>query len=353
MRTPLQILQDTVIIPVHDFQKKFLSKTAAHSVCKKAANFIFECSKETALVMLGFNAISILSSHLAQIGGLKKSNRENKDYLITQERHELGLDLLLTTVPPLILNRALKKTLESGSVTTKEARDKLINVVAPVVGASRDELYNIEYIRPVKENVRSTLSERITKFLQSGRNLPLGLSARLRNYNDRLKLKIPNPVTTSYPPNLEKITSDFDNLAQSGRISDGILSKFKNKSAYDDLYGLNNGLMIMTTIAYTILASNIIMPIIKNKLSNRTYEKQLKKMGETRESMKRKNRFSYLNAPVINSNEMSTFDTFMNNSNTHNNIPKNPISEKEIPKSPFNTFDKYNNIISQSTGLRI
>ena len=61
MRTPLELLQDTVIIPVHDFQKKFLSKSAAHTACKKVANFIFDCSKETALIMLGFNAISIFS----------------------------------------------------------------------------------------------------------------------------------------------------------------------------------------------------------------------------------------------------------------------------------------------------
>ena len=44
---------------------------------------IFEKSKEMPVIMLGLNAISTLSSHISQINGLRKSKRENKDYLIT------------------------------------------------------------------------------------------------------------------------------------------------------------------------------------------------------------------------------------------------------------------------------
>ncbi len=333
MNTPFESLQDKIIVPINTFQKKYLSKSALHKVCKKTANFIFNYSKETALIMLGFNAISIISSHLSQISGLKKSHRENKDYLITQERHELLLDLLFTVLPSFYLNNALKKKLEGGTLTTKEARDKLINLVAPVVGVAKDELYSTDYIVPVRETIMHGSSNIIEKAMLKFKNMPIGLSVLLRRFNNLLKSKLPDYVTKFPSPSLEDITTDFDNLNLENKIGKNILSKLKNGSAYDELYNLNTGLLVITNIAYTILASNLLMPIIKNKLSNRSYEKQLAKMGETRESIKRKKHYEFTYHPI------------------QDNLG-NPVSDLKN-KNLFKTFEFYSNNKSQSSGLRI
>lgn len=333
MHSPFETFQNKVIVPIFEFKKKYLSKSTLNKITKKTSNFIFKYSKETALIMLGLNAVSILSSHICQIGGLRKSKRENKDYLITQEKNELLLDLLLTIIPSFMLNNALKKKLESGLITTKDARNKLINVVAPIVGASKDELYNIDYMTPVRETIGHSLSEIIDYLTKKFKGTPFGESVKLKKFNTYLKSKLPDYVTKFKTPNLEVITTDFDNLVMENKVSKNILSKFKNNSAYDELYGLNNGLLIITNIAYTILASNLIMPIIKNKLSNRTYEKQLKAMGETRESLKRKKRYTFVYQPPTD----DIFTQFTKRNNT----------------GPFNTFEPYNRISSQSLGLRI
>lgn len=359
MKTPMNILQDFVVVPLHQVYKKVFSKKARGKFFNTVTDFIFDCSKETALIMLVFNAISIMSSHIAQIGGLKKSKRENKEYLITQEKQELGLDLILTIIPPFMLNNFLKKKLESGEITTREARDKLINVVAPVVGASRDELYSTEHIRPIKETLASVTSKLSTTILKKNQKLPAKVEDVIRKVDKKAKSILPDAATILPSVSLEDIASDFDNLAKEKRISSGILKKFRNGSAYDDLCGQNNGILIMTTIAYSILASNIIMPILKNKLSNRSYEKQLAKMGETKESIKRKKRFEYNNAPILSDKDKNFFNVFSNSDNSVTRTKQDSllisekIKEPERITNPFQSFDTYNTIASQSLGLRI
>ena len=229
--------------------------------------------------MLVFNAISILSSHISQIGGLKRSKRENKDYLINQEWKELGLDLLLTIVPPFVLNNYLMKKFDSGEWTTRSARKYLIDTIAPTVGASRKELYNTDHIKPFKETVVDSFQELIRSVKKSGK-LPKGLNSKIPMPPTKVINKIPMV-------SMEDITTDFD-LVRKGQFK-----AFRNGKAYDEINGQRNGLIILATIAYTVLASNVIMPILKNKLANHSYKKKLEKMGETPESMKRKKRFSF------------------------------------------------------------
>lgn len=359
MKTPLKIFQNFIFVPLHKFHKNFLSRTARGKFFSTVTDFIFDCSKETALIMLFFNAVSIISSHIAQIGGLKKSKRENKDYLIDQEKKELSLDLILTIIPPFILNNFLKKKLESGRLTTPEAREKLINVVAPVVGVSRDELYSTEHLRPIKETVASLVSKTSELVLKKCKKLPIKLEDGIRSIDKKAKSLLPDSATRLPFVTLEDIACDFDNLAKEKRISSGILKKFRNGSAYDDLCGQNNGILIMTTIAYSILASNIIMPILKNKLSNRSYEKQLAKIGETKESIKRKKRYEFYDAPVINEKDSNLFEIFSNSDYSTASPKQDNIFEKEkiekndqIPRT-FNSFNQYSKIASQSIGLRI
>lgn len=359
MKAPLRLLQKVVFSPLHKFHKNFLSRTARGKFFSTVTDFIFDCSKETALIMLFFNAVSIISSHIAQIGGLKKSKRQNKEYLINQEKQELLIDLVLTIIPPFILTNFLKKKLESGNLTTKEAREKLINVVAPVVGASRDELYSTEHLRPVKETIASLISKFTELILKKNKKLPIKVESFLKKVDKKAKSLLPDSVTRLPFVTLEDMACDFDNLAKEKRIGAGILKKFRNGSAYDDLCGQNNGILIMTTIAYTILASNIIMPILKNKLSNRAYEKQLAKMGETKESIKRKKRYEFSSVPIVSEKDSKLFETFSNidNSTTKakqiNIFTSEEIKAPEQVPRPFNSFDSYSKIASQSLGLRI
>lgn len=354
MKTPLNLLQDSIIVPLYKFQKDFLSKNAVHASCKKVANFVFNCSKETALIMLIFNAVSIMSGHISQIGGLKKSNRENKDYLISQEKKELALDLGLTIVPPFLLNNYLKKKLESGAITTPEAKEKLVNLVAPVVGVSKDELYSTAHIRPIKETIASVCSKFTDAILKNDKKMPKALEETLINLDQKFKSKLPDYVSKFPSPTLEDIATDFDNLAKENKISQGILKKLHNGSAYDDLCGQNNGILIMATIAYTILASNVVMPILKNKLANRSYEKQLAKMGETRESIKLKNKFKQCSYSTFEDS-----DIFTPFGNTDSSLSKNKetnIFDSFNPppkKDTFSSFNAYSKISSQSSGLRI
>ncbi len=354
MKTPLNILQDSIIVPVYNFHKNFLSKNAVHASCKKVANFVFNCSKETALIMLIFNAVSILSGHISHIGGLKKSNRENKDYLISQEKKELALDLGLTIVPPFLLNNFLKKKLESGVITTPEAQEKLVNLVAPVVGVSKDELYSTEHIRPIKETIASVCSKFTSAVLKHDKKMPKKLEETLISLDQNFKSKLPDYVSKFPSPTLEDIATDFDNLAKENKISQGILKKLHNGSAYDDLCGQNNGILIMATIAYTILASNVIMPILKNKLANRSYEKQLAKMGETRESIKRKKKFEQCSYSIFENNELfSPFEVSESllSKNSENSVFNSFQSQSK--NNTFNSFNTYSRIASQSSGLRI
>ncbi len=325
MNTPKDFLQNNVFGPAYQFYKNYIGKSARHTYCKNIANFIFNRSKETAVIMLFFNAVSILSSHISQIGGLKRSNRENKDYLINQEWKELGLDLVLTIVPPFLLNNFLMKKFDSGQWTTKSSREYLIDTIAPTVGATRNELYNTDHIKPFKESV-SDVKNTAIKFIKDFKYTP-----------DSIREKIPTPkikARMSVPMvGMDDITTDFDLIRNSN------FKKFYNGKAFDEISGQRNGMLILATIAYTVIASNVIMPILKNKLSNHSYLKQLEKRGETVESVKRKKRFSYNANPVLTINDNDLFKDFI------------PISDKQTINN--NIFSNFNKTYPSKTGLKI
>ncbi len=358
MKTPFGLIQDTVIVPVYNFYNKYLGRNARNSCCNNIANFIFKYSQETDIIMLLCNAISVCSSHISQMNGLRKSNRENKDYLITQEKQEMGVDLALSIIPPFLINRFLRKKLESGAWTTKEAKDKLVNLVAPVVGASKDELYSTDHIRPISESIGVIVSKITSSILEKHKNLPKPLAEPITKLDTHIKSKLPDFATVFYKPSTEVIATDFDNMVREKRVSKKLQQKLRNGSAYDELCGQTNGLLILATIGYLVLASNVIMPILKNKLSNRSYEKQLNEMGETKESIKRKKRFDSVKNPIIYENK-EVFNIFTDNFKTLSTGKQENIFNIEKQKEPekysrtFNNFDTYNKIVSQSTGLRI
>ena len=184
MKNPATLLKNKIYVPLYNIKKTYLNKGTLKHACRGTADFIFNFSKETALIMLVFNAVSVISSHLSQIGGLKKSDRENKDYLITQEKKELGLDLGLTIIPPFLINNMLMKKIDSGEITTRSAEDKLKNVIAPAIGASTDDLYSTDHIVPVKEQFLS-LADKIVSTISEQKKLPQGLKDKLKSLDEK------------------------------------------------------------------------------------------------------------------------------------------------------------------------
>ena len=296
MKSPKQMLTK-VFSPIYQAYNKTISRDARNKCYQGIANFIFEHSKETALIMLVFNSISIMASHFSQIGGLKKSKRENKDYLINQERKELGLDLLLTIIPPFIIHNALMKKLDSGQWTTKSARTKLLNIVTDRQPAYREELYNTDHIAPVREtvgNIANSVLKRISKF----EKLP-------QNFKNIVENKIkPEPINVKVPSvPLEEFLLE---------------SEFKNKDFDSRNMRLSrSGMLIMATVGYTILATAVIMPILKNILSNKSYEKELHRNGETKESIKRKQRYNNLSIANISCEKFANENIMKRNNNLY------------------------------------
>ena len=332
MKSPKQLLT-TVLQPIYQIYNKTISREARHKGYQGVANFIFDHCKETALILLIFNSISIIASHFAQIGGLRRSKRENKDYLINQERKELGLDLLLTIIPPFIINNALTKKLDSGEWTTESARRSLIKTITQAGGVAQEELYNTDDIVPVREtigNLVNTVLKRIAKI----EKLPKKCKTFVEN-----NIK-PDPINVRVPSvSMEELLIECDAKYKNTPLFD----KFYNKSAYDDIQGSRNGMLIMATLGYTIIATAVVMPILKNILSNHTYKKQLEKMGETKESLKRKQRYAQLQITNM------SVDNFINE-NTNTVIkPKQPYSDNSV----FDQFNTYGNSVFNTFGPRI
>lgn len=351
MKTPIDLAKKFIFIPAAKLNKKIHSINI-FKFCNKAADVVFEYSKETALIMLLGDAISIFSSHTEQIKGLKKSDRENKDILIQQEKIERIIDLVLNIAPPFLLTRFLKKQLESGHVTTKDFENKLYRFIGPGVGAHREELKSIDYIRPVKETFRNIIAS-TTEKISKNEKLKPEIQTFFAKKAENVRKKIPDLKNQYIAKSKEEITSFFDDMGDN--VSPTIRSMLRNGSAYDEIQGMVNGLCIAGVIGYSILASNIIMPILKNKISKHKRDKKLAEMGETRESIKRKKRFSYTEIEPIN-NKSKIFDTF----ETQYQHKEKNIFTLETIKTPekrvsstFATFEKYNPYITQSTGLRI
>ncbi len=341
MQNPAEFIRNNVLAPSYNFYKQYIGKSARHRYCQSLANFMFEKSQDTAFVMLIFNALSIFSSHLAQIRGLKKSNRENKDYLISQERVELWLDLALTTIPPSIINHTLKKKLEGGEITTKLTRKNLTTVVAPAAGVQIKELCNTDHIPPYWQNMKQSAKSVLNNIKKTLKDKPKALW-------DFLNIKDIQTAETLSAPKMSDIAIKADLHPNDD------FKKLYNGKAYDDIIGGINGATILATIGYTIVVSSIVMPIIKNLIANYSYKKQLEKMGETPESIKRKKKYNDLMMSYNETKDSNIFNTFIDFDNTslkaNNSLPKVENSIKAQPLKK-NVFQDMNTFVS--TGLRI
>ncbi len=349
MKLPKMPDKSAIFKPLYKLRHNVFNTAAIMSVCQNLSEFVFKYSKETALIMLVFNAISIITSHFAQISGLKKSRRENKDYLITQEYLELGLDVLLTIAPPFFLDNFLKKQIDGGKITTKSMREKMVRYVAPAVGAGRDDLYHTDHLTPARVQWYNIL-DKVCGMFADNKKTPTKLKDKLKIAQDNIKSKLPDVNAKVPTPSLEDIVVDFEERAKKSEIPDEVLKHFYHGSAYEDIWGMRSGLLVLSAIGYTILASCVITPVIKNKIANYTYAKQLEKIGETKESIKRKERFAFTKKPAFNN---LNNNVFMDMNEAYNQKTSLNANKSINPSDKNDVFKSFASIASFSGKLRI
>lgn len=326
MATPIKLLSDYVIEPVYNFHKNFLGRDARHRYLQGFANTLFKLSKDLPLIMLGCNAVAIASSHIAQYRGLKKSNRENKEYLMKQEQIEGIADVALNTVPAFALKNSLTKRLQSGVWATKSSRENLLYVIAPTAGINQSELYSTDHLTSAKESL-SNIWNSTKLYLRRKKLIPEKLMGKFTFVEKDLNKSIPKG-------SIEEIAMKFDSIRKRN------YSDFYNGSAVDEICGQYRGMEMMLAIGYGIIASNILMPIIKNVVSNKMAKSELKKKYNSKESIERRARFENLQLET-KPLEKSTLKLTTNTTIYTNNSTKPAI------------FSTFNGKSSQSTGLRI
>lgn len=365
MRKPIKSMISFFVARATQF--KIHADEIFKNVAGKVSHFIFNSSKRTDILMLLFNAVAILSSHTAQIHGLEKSTRENKDFLIEQEKKERKIDLALTLIPPLIINYFLGRKLERGEITTKRAKDLLMGPVSGDAGAAISDVYSkVTH----KENVLRTASD-IIKFLKKqGENHPEAqetfeqisekvvnftrrefpqvynnICRKLKSYNKFLKYHSPDRLQDS----IYKVAKTWDEKERNCEFPRTIETRdmLKNGSAIDELCGLNNGILITSSVFYSIVASNIIMPFFKNRWTNQEYERSLKESGETRESMRRKRRFEYTEDPLSEATS-KIFTPF-----SHRSSFLSYNEENYTKRKTFENFNLYSDLSYRNSGLKI
>ena len=334
MIKPLKILQKHLIAPVYNFFDTYINVQMLEHECNKVSNFIYNKSRETAVILLTLNAISTISSHISQIIGLKRNKRDNGDYLITQEWEELGLDLIFTIIPPFILNKFLMKKLYLGEWTTKSTKEALQKEILPAIGASEEiDLYSSQEIVPLKETIGGMTAEMIQK-IRKMKKVPKPVIKLCNLLEKNKNVRIPDPNRAVPKCALEHLTTEYD--------------KHKGSSLGKSILNERKGLLILAAISYTVIASCIITPIIKNKLSNKHFDKKMEKEKLRLSKLPKSVIYKY-NDIFETQSETEIFGIFRDKipNEEKSNISKSP------PNNLFEEFNTYNKNYSQSSGLRI
>ena len=319
--------------------RNFLTKPAIVSNIKKFSSFVYKHSFDPSLMMIFFNSFGIISSHLSQINGLRKSKRENKEYLIDQEKKELLLDSLLTVIPPFIIKRIIGKKFDSGKWAVDSQLQLMATEVASATGTTKEDFFAV-MPTTFKQDIKNLIRKTKIKMKDS-----IYFTEEFRE-----KIEIPKiPINDKIPAQKNgEIFMNFDNLVK------GRSTKLRNGLAYDEFTGCKSGITTIATLGYTIIAMSIIMPIIKNILSNKTYKKELAKIGETPESIRRKKRFAYNENPVYNTNSGLFASMSQKSPNAKNNIYKqnlNVISNSTQCMQKSSVFADFNK--TASTSLKV
>ena len=340
------IITEKIVKPLHNH--KFNLNQIGNNI-RDFTDWVYQHSEETAIVLIVLNFVSMLSSHCAQISGLKKSDRENKDYLIKQELMELLLDTGLTTVPPIIIEQNLDKALNSGRIRTPSEVKTLRDKIALQLGVGQNEIFSQVPKKSYKEIIGSTLFEKIEQ-LQSLEKIPEPIKKAAKKMQGMKYIEKFVPQDTIQSNTLKDITIDFDVKFPD---SEAISKMYKN-SAYKEICGQINGILILATLGYTLLTSCVVIPILKNKMANYFQKKELEKKGITKESLKRKKQLDVVS--TYSNETQETPDIFLNmNNNIFSSKPAPAAIQRhnESKTETFDNFHDFNKILSKSTGLKI
>ena len=181
-----EFIQDKIICPI----PRKLSRDAILGKIEDFAEFFYQKSKDPATMMIVFDLISLGTSTLAQINGLKKSDRENKDYLIQQEMSEAIASLPLTIGLPYFFTKWISRQLESGKVMTKSTRAILDNVIKPYCGVQGKEAFYVAPKLKTKQWLEIEINS-ILKKLKKTKILPKGLRNRIQVKNINPNTNVP------------------------------------------------------------------------------------------------------------------------------------------------------------------
>lgn len=349
-----------IVSPFSKFYDKFLSIEAIKGMTRGFSNYVFTHGKDVATMMLFAFAASTLSSHLAQRNGLRKSDRENKDFLIQQENTELVLDLALTIIPPFLLKNFLNKKIVKGEMLTKADSNFIEGTMIPIVGTTSKNLFELPSKPTLKTRFKQTVNT--VKTVMSENNL-LAKDNLLRENNllretclDNVKNK-PLPLPQQTHLSMETATNLFDSTVYKYKKNYALMPDEKVRkaisaadnhlyrgSAFADICGEKEGILILSTLLYTIIAANVVMPILKNVIANKRYKQELAAKGETIESVKRKKRYTFFDTN-IKVGDNNVFNKITKCDNKGNYIDKkiyNGLYSKPCKTGVFSTINSVN-----------
>lgn len=318
--------------PLSKIRHSVFSRRGFYKACHKFSDINYYCSQDTSLAMVLSTSLAVFASHCSHIAGLKKSKRENKDYLLKQEKAEFMTDLALTIIPPFLIDRYFKIKVDAGECTTREIRRRMECDILLKYGKGRKDVYNTEHIKSLKE-----LGRLFIEVIQN--KIRLFKLKMLGAKNIEKAIKFPN--VKMYSTSLEKFAMDLDWQNKFGKAKYFDEFNFYNNSAYSDMINQTNGLKVLPTLVYTAVMSSIVVPICKNLIANNMYKKELELIGETPQSVRRKARYGNLkDMGGANSNPLfNSFTPVFTASSIKNHQTQNDI------------FSEFNNISKDKSGM--
>ena len=367
LKKVLGFVQDKIICPI----PRIFNKHALLGKVEKFVNYFYKKSKDPAKMMIFFDSLSLITSCVAQVKSLSKSDRENKDYLIKQEISEAIVSFPLTILIPFKFTAFLERQLGSGKIMTKSTRELLDKVIKPYLGVKGPDGFYVKRKVPFGEFVQVSKNNILKKTKEVTKNNKV-----LKKYTSKIKLEHINPNKDVPLATLFDLLCDFDQavfdkLEAANKTNMYDLPFFKSPEVMDTLRKTNglyknsavahvkgeiDGIKILSIILLNIIAGNVIMPIFKNKFSNRMQQKELAARGETKESILRKKRYGNLKT-ISNDygDENNVFSVFSNSDNTLSSHPKQIKPDKElyskliVSKSENNVFKEIPTFSSNST----
>ena len=368
MKTPLKtVAKNTIKIFQNKILNPIVAKSKPHEIkglVERFVDFYFDKSQDATSMLLFFDAISLLTSTMAQINVQKKRNDPNKEYLIEQQKSEFKASLPLTIIFPFIVVKFLGRQLSAGRVMTKSTRELVEKVIKPYLGYTPNDGYYIPPLKTIKEILHETKNSLLTKIrkiapekyknyikiipIDPNKDVP-GLT--LKDLLFKFDQQVADELKQLKSQNFEDIK-----FFKSNPYVKEILDKkplFK-KSAVAHVNGEIEGIKILTLIALNVITANIIMPIIKNKITNNRHKKELAAMGEDLNSKRRKDHYNKLKG-IDDKQEKNIFEAFSNFDNSTTRKPLDNKPDKTIyrelmkPKEENNIFRDINTFSTQTT----